>query len=71
MAEVYKCDACSVMIDRPYDVQMKEFYIGCSFESYGVVPVNSRRKVKVHLCDECFKGLKMIARNLRRAEDGN
>ena len=58
--KVYECDACKKTIKDPYEVKMKEFYAGCSFENYGIFPSNDKRKVKIHLCDDCFKGLNKI-----------
>ena len=63
MSQVYLCDACNVKITDPHKVKMKEFYVGCSYELFGTFPVDSTRKVKVHLCDDCYKGLRMIAKN--------
>jgi hypothetical protein len=34
---------------------MKEFYLGIA------IPVEYKRRVKIHLCDECYKGLHLIA----------
>ena len=59
--KVYQCDACKKTITDPYEEKMKEFYVGCHFEYEGVFPENSKRKVKVHLCDNCFIGLHIIA----------
>lgn len=40
---------------------MKEFYVGCSFELCGVLPSFDTRKIKVHLCDDCYHALCEIA----------
>lgn len=65
MSYVWMCDACGSVTSNPYEVKMKEFYVGCSFVDFGVgFPINERRKTKVHLCDECYKSLKLIARKL-------
>ena len=42
---------------------MKEFYIGATCEGFFVLPHNDKRKVKIHLCDSCFRGLHKIAEN--------
>ena len=70
MARVYKCDACSIMIERPHDVKMKEFYVVCDFDDIGVFPINCTHKVKVHLCEKCYKGLRAVARKLE-GKDGD
>ena len=59
--KTYICDSCQRVIHEPYEMKMKEFYIGCSFELSGVFPNPSKRKIVVHLCDECFNGLSLIA----------
>lgn len=61
---VYQCDSCNKVISDPYTVKMKEFYVGvmdidCS--SGIVIPIGSKRKIKIHLCDDCYKGLHLIA----------
>ena len=61
--KVYECDSCKKIIQDPYEVKMKEFYVGCSFETWGVLPSNDKRKVKIHLCDDCFKSLNKIAKD--------
>lgn len=66
MSKVYKCDGCEVMIENPHNVKMKEFYVGTEYDSGMAFPINSTRKVKIHLCEECFKGLKQIGKNLEK-----
>ena len=69
MADAYICDACGATITDPYEAKMKEFYIGCSIEWYDVLPVRSKRKVKVQLCHECYEGLRMIAEKVKGGDD--
>lgn len=59
--KVYKCDSCEAIIENPHEVRMKEFYVGCCIEYDCVFPTNSTKKVKVHLCDGCYRSLKDIA----------
>ena len=61
MAKVYKCDACGVMMDDPYWVRMKEFYIGRGFCGGRAYESNLCKKTKVHLCDKCYRNLNDIA----------
>ena len=71
MAKVYVCDACGITIENPYEAKMKEFYVGCSFELCGVLPSFDKRRVKVHLCDDCYHALCEIATKVKGgAEDG-
>lgn len=59
--KVYQCDSCNKVITDPYEEKMKEFFVGCHFDYCGVLPENSKRKVKIHLCDDCYRGLNLIA----------
>lgn len=60
--KVYKCDSCGKIIENPYTEEMKEFYVGSISENMGIFPINSKRKVKIHLCKNCFNALKDIAK---------
>lgn len=60
--QIYICDSCGMVIDDPYKVKMKEFYVGYDFDYGMTFPVNSHRKKKVHLCDECYHALKKFAK---------
>lgn len=64
--KVYQCDCCNKVISDPYTVGMKEFYLGVDDTDYfsliGIaIPVECKRKIKIDLCDDCFKGLHVIA----------
>lgn len=66
---VYQCDSCNKVITNPHSVKMKEFYVGMmdTDSSSGIViPIDSKRKIKIHLCDDCFKGLHLIAEKKER-----
>lgn len=66
---VYQCDCCNKVITNPHSVKMKEFYVGMmdTDSSSGIViPIDSKRKIKIHLCDDCFKGLHLIAEKKER-----
>lgn len=60
---VYQCDGCSKVVEDPYTVKMKEF---CIEVSGGFIPTecNTKRKAKIHLCENCFKGLHNIAKKI-------
>lgn len=60
---VYKCDSCNKLISDPYTVKMKEFYLGVDTDYFSgiAIPVECKRKIKIDLCDDCFKGLHVIA----------
>lgn len=59
---VYQCDSCYKVIANPYTVKMKEFYLGVDTDCLSGIPfpVESKREIKIHLCDECYKGLNLI-----------
>lgn len=69
--KVYQCDCCNKVISDPYTVGMKEFYLGVDDTDYfsliGIaIPVECKRKIKIDLCDDCFKGLHVIAEKKER-----
>ena len=56
---------------NPHSVKMKEFYVGmmdtdCS--SGIVIPIERKRKIKIQLCDDCYKGLHLIAKKKEHEE---
>lgn len=61
MAQVYQCDACGEVMKNPYDAKMKEFYVGCTFDLDRVWPTNWTRVKRIHLCEDCYHGLKKLA----------
>ena len=65
MSKVYQCDSCKQTIENPYDVKMKEFYYSAGYVLGAIIPEESKRKVKIHLCDKCFQGLCTIANNVK------
>ena len=68
---VYQCDSCNKVIQDPYIVKMKEFYVGIDreyFTGLGTL-VKSKRKIKIQLCDDCYKGLHFIAEKKERDMD--
>lgn len=66
---IYQCDSCNKVISNPYTVKMKEFYVGMmdTDSSSGIViPIESKRKIKIQICDDCYKGLHLIAERKER-----
>lgn len=66
--KVYQCDCCNKVITDPYTVKMKEFYVGIDIEYFSQIeiPVERKKKIEIHLCDDCFKGLHVIAEKKER-----
>lgn len=64
--KVYQCDSCKKVIKTPYEEKMKEFYVGCEFTLGAAFPTFEKRKVKIHLCEDCFQGLHLIAEKKRK-----
>ena len=67
---VYQCDGCKKVIADPYEVKMKEFYVGCEFVLGAAFPTSEKRKTKIDLCEDCFRGLHLIAEKKRGADLG-
>ena len=70
---IYQCDSCKKIIDDPFTVKMKEFYLGVDTDCLSgiAIPVESRRRAKIHLCDECFKGLNLIGELVLKKDKEN
>lgn len=68
---VYQCDSCGKVIKDPYTVKMKEFYVGVCFDECGSHPYNTKKRVKIHLCENCFNGLNKITKKIREGNDKN
>ena len=59
MSKKYVCDICDSVIDNPYKMHMREFYVGCDFTENGVVPADIKTfKTKIHICGCCFDALR-------------
>lgn len=66
---IYQCDCCKEVIADPYTVKMKEFYLGAVDTDClsGIpIPIESKRKIKIQICDDCYKGLHLIAERKER-----
>lgn len=65
---VYQCDSCNKVISNPYTVKMKEFYLGVDIDCLSgiAIPVKIKRKIKIQICDDCYKGLHVIAERKKR-----
>ena len=61
MAKTYICDACGLVIERPHEQKMKEFYLSSSYEMGCICKNPSEDKKSIHLCDDCYKALYRIA----------
>lgn len=66
---IYRCDSCNKVISNPHNVKMKEFYVvmmDTDSSSGIVIPIESKRKIKIQICDDCYKGLHLIAERKER-----
>lgn len=68
---IYQCDGCYKIIENPYIVKMKEFYIDHIHSIQDENPIESKRRVKIHLCDECYKGLNLIGELVPKKDKNN
>lgn len=59
--KTYVCDSCKTIIDEPYKVKMKEFIYIVECDVCTVFPHPFKEKKKIHLCDKCFLGLRILA----------
>ena len=57
----YICDCCGGAIEKPHAVHMREFWFGMLRRVYGWARSETIYTQTIHLCDECFTGLKYIA----------
>jgi hypothetical protein len=50
---------------------MKEFYVKIDIEYFSQIgsPIESKRKIKIQLCNDCYKGLHLIAEKKERDMD--
>ena len=71
MSKVYKCDSCNRLIENPYTEKMKEFYFGAKFDFGMCFPEKSKQKVKIHLCHDCYKGLRTVAEKVKKESVGD
>lgn len=69
--KAYICDACGAVIADPHEADMKEFSVLAEENGGALLPVMSVKRVKIHLCGECFHGLRLIAEDVlgREAEE--
>lgn len=75
MAQVFTCDCCKEVITNPYKLKMKEFYVGMYFDAdlggnVELESMNVKRKVKIHLCDDCWRGLRKIGMDVLKDKMG-
>ena len=60
--KTYVCDSCRKIIDNPYEAKMKEFYYTAEYDFGTVFPSPFKEKKIIHLCEKCFLGLSLIAK---------
>lgn len=68
---IYQCDSCYKIIENPYIVKMREFYVGIDTEYFSRIKtlVKSKRKIKIQLCDDCYKGLNLIGELVQKKRE--
>jgi hypothetical protein len=51
---------------------MKEFYLGVDIDCLSeiAIPIEKKRKIKIQICDDCYKGLHLIAERKERENNG-
>lgn len=68
MAEAYICDACGAAIQYPHSQKMKEFCLKGSYDMGTVFKKGVKEEKKVHLCDNCYHALRLIAEGAKTPE---
>lgn len=58
--KAFVCDACGKTIINPYQQYVKQFYVSRFTKKNGDPKYCICRK-KIHLCDDCFRGLYLIS----------
>lgn len=66
--KAYACDVCGAVITDPYSAKMTQFCLAFSNTDFYGVPEKHKIKTKIHLCNNCFKGFKGIAKEKMRRE---
>lgn len=69
--KAYVCDICDKPVSNPYSANMIEFCFTVSNCDLYQMPEQTKRKVKLHLCGNCFKLLKDIAKGKIKRRDDN
>lgn len=69
MSKRYICDVCYKVINNPFELKMKEFYIGMTIDEYGCLPCNAKQRTKIHMCDDCYSKFIKYIRTGRLEED--
>jgi hypothetical protein len=59
--KAYICDCCGIAITKPYTVKMIAFFWACSDDIDGISAKKAKEKHKIHLCGNCFDGLRQIS----------
>lgn len=67
---VYMCDICGITIDEPHSARMREFCFTISNCDIYQVPQKDKKKVKIHLCNNCFEGFRNIAKHKAKGGEG-
>ncbi len=65
----YMCDSCKKIVTDPFEAELKEFCYVPEYDFVGIIPVPTKRKIKIHLCGECFKNLNKIAKEVTEGQE--
>lgn len=60
--KTYICDACLTPISDPYEINMREFYVGSHVDEFGIWPCEAKCKRKIHICNDCLTEFKRFVR---------
>ena len=60
--KAFVCDSCGVTMNDPHSAKMREYYI----EKHIGGNIWGDRRIKIHLCNNCYKGLRAIGENVAK-----
>ncbi len=58
--KVFQCDCCKKIIEDPFEVNFREYYLAAEYTLGAYFPVNSRKREKTDLCVDCYKNLHQV-----------
>ena len=61
---LFTCDACGLETNNPHKIKMKEFDYRFIHEGSIYHWANVFDTRRIHLCDDCFHGLRLIAQKV-------
>ena len=61
--KIIECDVCGNEIKTWEKIRIKNYYIGCSVDQYGIFPTNSKESKYIYICPSCIDKIKEYCRD--------